>query len=115
MGHEEESDRKERRTSTQALHVIPSIRNSHVSEGPPVSGSPSTLGSSTEPPAEDLLSKFVSTVDRVDIIASSEMGGMDGARLVIRVEEGTRRPAYGGMREDAEVAEGEREAIVPSV
>ena len=39
-----------------------------------MSGSFSAWGSSTEPPAEDLLSKLVSTLDSVDIIASSEVG-----------------------------------------
>ena len=58
-------------TSTQALHVIPSIRSSHVSDRPLVSGSSSACGSSTEPPAEDLLSKFEKMLD--SIIASSNI------------------------------------------
>ena len=65
-----------RRTSTQALQVIPSIRSSHVSEGPFVSGSPSAWGSSTEPPPGDLLSKFVRMLDSVDIIALGGVGEM---------------------------------------
>ena len=40
-----------------------------------MSGSSSAWGSSTEPPTGDLLSKFVSTLDSVDIIAWNEMGG----------------------------------------
>ena len=64
-----------KRTSTQALQVIPSIRSSHVSDGPLASGSSSACGSSTGPLAEDLLSKFANMLDSVDIIASSNIVG----------------------------------------
>jgi len=59
-----------------------------------VSGSPSTWGSSTEPPIGDLLRKFVRIVDSVDIIASDEVGAVDWVRLRIRAEWTQRRPAY---------------------
>lgn len=83
-----------RRTSTQALHVMPSIRSSHDSEAPLVSGSSSAWGSSTEPPAEDLLSKFVNTFDSVDIIASNKVSDICWAELDVEVEGIKRRPAY---------------------
>ena len=59
-----------------------------------MSGSPSAWGSSTEPPSGDLLSKFVSTLDRVDIIASNGVGEVDWVRLWIRAGWIQRRPAY---------------------
>ena len=59
-----------------------------------MSGSPSTWGSSTEPPTGDLLSKFVSTLDRVDIIASNGVGEAGWAILLIRPGWIQRRPAY---------------------
>jgi len=59
-----------------------------------VSGSPSTWGSWNEPPSGDLLSKFVSTLDSVDIIASNGMGEAGWARVRIRAGWIQRRPAY---------------------
>ena len=59
-----------------------------------MSGSPSTWGSSTEPPTGDLLSKFVNTLESVDIIASNESGEVDWARLGVRAGWMQRRPAY---------------------
>lgn len=51
-----------------------------------MSGSPSTWGSSTEPPTGDLLSKFVSTVDSFGIIASNEVGEVDWVVLEVTAE-----------------------------
>jgi hypothetical protein len=73
-----------------------------------VSGSSSTWGSSTEPPAEALLSKFVNTLDNADIIASNKVSEVDWAGLDAEVERIKRRPAYGRPEEE----EAEREAIV---
>ena len=91
-----------RRTSTQALHVIPSILRSHVSESPLVSGSSSACGSSTEPPAEGLLSKFVNTLESADIIASNKVSEINWAELDAKAGGIRRRPAYRRAEEEAE-------------
>ena len=90
----EANDGGQKRTSTQALHVIPSIRSSHVSDGLLVSGSSSSCGSSTEPPAKDLLSKFVNTLNSDGIIGSSSIAGAGLVGLGTRVGGIKRRPAY---------------------
>lgn len=90
------NDGSENRTSTQALHVIPSIRNSHVSDGPLASRPPSACSGS---PVEDLLSKFVNMVDSVDIIASSNVADVSLVGLDTAVEGIKRRPAYRRARD----------------
>jgi hypothetical protein len=61
-----------------------------------VSGSSSTWGSPTEPPSGGLLSKPVSTLDSVDIIALNKMRELDLVRFEGRAGrvERERRPAY---------------------
>ena len=90
-----------RHTSTQELHVIPSILSSHVSEGALLSGSSSTWGSSTEPPAEGLLSKFAKTLDSADIIASNRVSEVNWAESDAEVGGRKRRPAYRRLEEEA--------------
>jgi hypothetical protein len=70
-----------------------------------VSGSSSTWGSPTEPPSGGLLSKLVSTLDSVDIIALNKMRELYLVRLEDRAGrvERERRPAYRAKEE----AEGE--------
>ena len=46
-----------------------------------MSGSSSAWGSSSGPPGGDLLSKFVNTLDRVDIIASNKVSEINWAEL----------------------------------
>ena len=65
----------------QALHIIPSILSSHVSEGVLVNGSSLTRG-------EGLLSKFAKTLDSADIIASNRVSGVSWAGLESRTPVG---------------------------
>ena len=80
-----------------------------------MSGSSSAWGSSTEPPAEGLLSKFANTLDSADIIASNEVSDVSWAELDAEVEGIRRRPAYRRPEEEEEEEEeeeAEREAII---